>query len=73
MRDAERLTAEAVRSLSRGDRAAFRNFVAELVAGPDERGWTLTADRCLSARLREAVAAAWERGWEMNRDRKSVV
>lgn len=64
MRDAGRLTAEAVRSLSHGDRAAFQRLVAELAAGSDEPGWTLAAGRCLSARLREAVAAAWERGWE---------
>lgn len=26
--------------------------------------WTLTADRCLGARMRQGVTTAWERGWQ---------
>jgi hypothetical protein len=55
---------EAVRSLARGDRAAFRRLVAELTGRPGVPGWTGTADRCLADRLRRGVGAAWRRGWQ---------
>jgi hypothetical protein len=64
------LTAEAVRSLSHGDTAAFDRIVALLAARPDAAAeidasaWDLAIDRCLAARLRRAVATAWERGWQ---------
>ncbi|TYK42817.1 DUF2786 domain-containing protein [Actinomadura decatromicini] len=64
VREAGRLTTEAVRSLSRGHAAAFQRLVAELAGRPDDPGRALAADRRLSARLREGVTAAWERGWE---------
>ncbi|WP_346048393.1 DUF2786 domain-containing protein [Actinomadura chokoriensis] len=62
--DAAAVTAEAVRSLHRGDGAAFGRYVADLVDRPGTPQWTLAADRCLAARLRQGVATAWDRGWQ---------
>ncbi|MEU8125265.1 DUF2786 domain-containing protein [Spirillospora sp. NPDC049024] len=55
---------EAVRSLARGDRAAFRRLVAELTGGPAGPDWTGAADRCLTDRLLHGVSTAWRRGWQ---------
>ncbi|WP_141576475.1 DUF2786 domain-containing protein [Actinomadura sp. WMMA1423] len=56
---------EAVRSLARGDRAAFRRLVAELTTGGgDVPAWTAAADHRLADRLRHGVTTAWRRGWQ---------
>ncbi|MEU8804123.1 DUF2786 domain-containing protein [Spirillospora sp. NPDC048819] len=58
------LTAEAVRSLHRGDAAAFRQLVAELTRRPGVPGWPLAVRRCLATRLERGITTAWERGWQ---------
>lgn len=58
------VTAEAVRSLHRGDGAAFGRHVADLADRPGTPHWTLAADRCVTARLRQGVTTAWDRGWQ---------
>ncbi|MEV3925025.1 DUF2786 domain-containing protein [Actinomadura coerulea] len=55
---------EAVRSLARGDRAAFRRLVGELAGDRATPDWTVAADRCLADRLRHGVTSAWQRGWQ---------
>lgn len=58
------LTAEAVRSLHRGDADAFQQLVAELTGRPGVPGWPLAVRRCLAARLEQGITTAWERGWQ---------
>ncbi|GAA4362533.1 DUF2786 domain-containing protein [Actinomadura verrucosospora] len=55
---------EAVRSLARGDRAAFRRLVGELADRPGTPDWAAVTDRCLTDRLRHGIASAWQRGWQ---------
>ncbi|MEV4001511.1 DUF2786 domain-containing protein [Actinomadura sp. NPDC049753] len=55
---------EAVRSLARRDRAAFRRLVGELADRPGTPDWTAAADRCLTDRLRHGITSAWQRGWQ---------
>ncbi|MGP4029098.1 DUF2786 domain-containing protein [Actinomadura sp. 3N407] len=58
------LTAQAVRSLYRGDTAAFQRLVADLTGRPGVPGWPLAVHRCLAARLEQGITTAWERGWQ---------
>ncbi|MFG2091029.1 MULTISPECIES: DUF2786 domain-containing protein [unclassified Spirillospora] len=62
--DAGGLAAEAVRSLHRGDAAAFQRLVAELTGRPGVPGWPIAVRRCLAARLDQGITTAWERGWQ---------
>ncbi|MFA1544491.1 DUF2786 domain-containing protein [Actinomadura monticuli] len=61
---ADALVAEAVRSLSLGDGAAFHRLAADLAGRPGTPHWTRTADRRIAARLRQGVTTAWNRGWQ---------
>ncbi|WUI03827.1 DUF2786 domain-containing protein [Spirillospora sp. NBC_00431] len=64
---ANELTTAAVHSLTRGDTATFERLIADLTTPPGTvsvDAWTLTADRCLGARMRQGVTTAWERGWQ---------
>ncbi|MGI5202238.1 DUF2786 domain-containing protein [Spirillospora sp. CA-108201] len=55
---------EALRSLTLGDRTAFRRLVGELADPSGAPDWTVATDRRLAERLRQGVASAWQRGWQ---------
>ncbi|TDQ51619.1 DUF2786 domain-containing protein [Actinorugispora endophytica] len=61
---AERLAADAVLALARGDAEGFERAADRVTAGPGVDDWQPAAEHALADLLRRHTAAAWRRGWQ---------